>query len=103
MAVLRSNTGLTERATLIVKVQVGDDPVQSAVVPGSPSASTSHPTKVEPAAAEAVRVTDAPPAKPASQVPPQLIPAGLELTVPEPKPIFNTFIWGSFGSFGDCA
>jgi hypothetical protein len=65
-------------------------PGQSGIVPGSPSASTSQPTKVEPAAAVAMSVTVTL-AKPASQVPPQSIPTGLEMTVPEPNPIFNTF------------
>jgi hypothetical protein len=45
-----------------------------------------QPAKVEPAAAVAVRVTVAVVAKSALQVAPQLIPAGLLVTVPDPAP-----------------
>jgi hypothetical protein len=41
---------------------------------------------VDPAAAAAVSVTDAPPLKDAEQVEPQLIPAGELVTVPDPAP-----------------
>src|SRR6266545_1873158 len=43
-----------------------------------------HPANVEPPAGVAVRVTEVPLAKSASQVLPQLIPAGLLVTVPLP-------------------
>jgi len=49
-----------------------------------------HPEKVEPEAAEAVRVTFVAGSKEALQVDPQLIPAGLLVTVPEPVPAFVT-------------
>src|SRR5438132_13901779 len=45
-----------------------------------------HPSKVEPLAGVAVRVTCVPLSKEAEQVAPQLIPAGLEVTVPLPVP-----------------
>jgi hypothetical protein len=45
-----------------------------------------HPTKVEPAAGEAVSVTTVPAVKELPQVLPQEIPAGLEVTVPVPVP-----------------
>ena len=45
-----------------------------------------QPVKVEPAAGAAVSVTAAPLAKLAAQVAPQLIPAGLLVTVPVPAP-----------------
>ncbi len=49
-----------------------------------------HPAKVEPSAGLAVRVTCAPLAKLAEHVDPQLIPAGVLATVPEPVPAFVT-------------
>ena len=45
-----------------------------------------QPWKVEPLAGVAVRVTCVPLSKEAEQVAPQLIPVGLEVTVPLPVP-----------------
>jgi len=49
-----------------------------------------HPVKVELAAGAAVNVTEVPLLKLNEQVPPQLIPAGEEVTVPVPLPVFAT-------------
>ncbi|CDH44882.1 hypothetical protein BN874_20002 [Candidatus Contendobacter odensis Run_B_J11] len=49
-----------------------------------------HPAKVEPLATVAVRVTVVPLLNLAEQVAPQLIPAGLVITVPEPVPALPT-------------
>jgi hypothetical protein len=46
-----------------------------------------QPTNTEPGAATAVRVTAVPPAKFATQVAPQAMPAGDDVTVPEPVPV----------------
>jgi len=88
---LRSNTGLRERSAFMDTVHVFDVPVQSGAVVVSASGSPSHLTKTDPGSAIAVRVTDAVLGKVASQVVPQLIPAGLEVTVPEPNPELITF------------
>jgi hypothetical protein len=71
---------LTERFALIVTVHV---PFPEQPLPLQPA-------KVEPVAALAVSVTELPFAKPAEQVAPQLIPAGLDVTVPVPFPAFVT-------------
>ena len=60
--------------------------VQSPVPVQSPV----QPAKVEPVAAVAVRVTLLPYEKLAPHVPPQSIPAGLLVTVPDPVPAFVT-------------
>jgi len=52
-----------------------------------------HPVKVEPVVAEGVSVTCVPLLKLALQVVPQLIPAGLLVTVPLPVPAFVTESW----------
>lgn len=52
-----------------------------------------HPLKVEPAAGVAVRVTAEPFGKAAVQVAPQLMPAGLLVTVPVPVPASTTVSW----------
>jgi hypothetical protein len=49
-----------------------------------------QPTKVEPAAAEAVSATDVPAVNALLQFAPQEIPAGLETTVPDPVPVLPT-------------
>jgi len=58
-------------------VQVASVPVQA----------PAQPTKVEPSAAVAVRVTAVPGSKPALHVCPQLTPGGLLLTLPLPVPV----------------
>src|SRR2546426_1141868 len=68
--------GVTVVAALMVTLQ--------APVPETPP--PRQRIKVEPAAGVAVSVTTVPLAKPAEQVAPQLIPAGLLVTVPEPVP-----------------
>jgi len=65
--------------------------VQAAIPVHAPD----HPAKVEPAAGAAVKVTAEPLANDAEQVPPQLIPAGLLVTVPEPVPANVTVSTGS--------
>ena len=55
-----------------------------------PEQSPPQPVKVEPASTLAVSVTELPVAKAAEHVAPQLIPAGLDVTVPEPLPAFAT-------------
>jgi len=52
-----------------------------------------HPAKVEPEKATAVSVTCDPVLKLALHVVPQLIPAGLLVTVPEPVPLACTLSW----------
>lgn len=101
IGVARSNFGLTERAAFMESMQVSEVPVQSGVVLMSPSGSTSHPPKVEPAAGVAVSVTNTELPKVASQVAPQLIPAGLEVTVPEPNPVFTTCNSGSSSAWAN--
>jgi len=72
------NSALTARAALIITVQFIEqsDPL--------------HPANVEPAAGDAVNVTDDPATKLSEQSAPQLIPAGDEVTVPEPVPDFES-------------
>ena len=60
----------------------------------APEQAPDQPPKTLPAAAAAVSVTLVPGAKPAAQVPPQLMPAGPEVTVPEPVPVRDTFTRG---------
>src|SRR5439155_14989 len=55
-----------------------------------------QPVKVEPAAGAAVSVTAVPLAKLAEQVAPQVIPAGLLVTVPVPVPALET-VWAKVG------
>jgi hypothetical protein len=77
------NVALTETLADIVTVQVGEVPAQA----------PAHPARTDPAAGDAVSVTLVPDAKPAVQVDPQLIPVGLEDTVPVPAPPFVTDSW----------
>jgi hypothetical protein len=51
-----------------------------------------QPVNDEPPAADAVSVTAVPALNVAVQVEPQLMPAGLEVTVPVPEPLRVTFI-----------
>jgi hypothetical protein len=69
------NFTVTDRAWFIITVQA---PV--------PEQASDQPEKTEPAAGVAVRVTLVPKRKLREQVGEQLIPSGLELTVPEPVP-----------------
>jgi hypothetical protein len=56
----------------------------------APVQSPDHPPNVEPTAADADSITMVPAAKVAEHVVPQLIPVGLEVTVPVPVPPFMT-------------
>src|SRR6185295_15531596 len=69
------NVAVTLRACVIATVQ-----------PPVPVHAPLQPANVEPLAAAAVSVTDAPEANVAEQVEPQLMPAGLDVTVPVPVP-----------------
>ena len=79
---------IEERPACLLKVAVTD----SAVVASDnwhapvPLHAPLHPANAEPAAGVAVSCTDVPEAKFALHVVPQLIPAGLLVTVPEPVP-----------------
>jgi hypothetical protein len=73
------NVAVTDRAASIVTVQF-PVPVQA----------PDHPVKLELADGAAVNVTGVPKLKEAEQVAPQLIPAGLLVTVPPPFPVFAT-------------
>jgi hypothetical protein len=55
--------------------------------PSTQSESPNHPENLDPTAATGVRVTTCPLLKLATHVPPQLIPEGLEVTVPLPLPV----------------
>jgi len=74
------NPALTLRAALMVTTH---DPVPEQPAPDQP-------VKRDPAAGVAVRVTTVASSKLAAQVTPQLTPAGLEVTVPDPAPVFDT-------------
>jgi len=56
-----------------------------------PEQSPDQPEKTEPLAGGAVSATPAPVAYAWEHVEPQVMPAGLELTVPDPFPAFVTF------------
>jgi len=77
VAVLLLNVALTERAALIVTVQVVAVPLHE----------PPQPPNVEPLAAAAVSVTEVPLLKFALQVLPQLMPVGDDVTVPLPEPL----------------
>lgn len=76
MAIVELKVAETDLAASMVRVQV-TVPVQAPL----------HPAKLEPEPGVALRVTTVFWAKLALQVPPQLIPAGLLFTVPEPVPV----------------
>jgi hypothetical protein len=75
----RLNVAVTEVAALTVTTQV---PV--------PEQAPLQPAKEDPAAGEAVRVMAVPGVTDCEQVAPQLMPAGLLVTVPEPAPLLAT-------------
>jgi hypothetical protein len=72
-----------------VKVAVTEAAAFTAHVP-VPEHAPLQPAKVEPAAGAAVRVTAVPGVKDCEQLAPQLIPAGLLVTVPVPVPLLVT-------------
>ena len=74
-----------ERALSIVSVQVGA--LLQVLLPPPPPF---QPSKVSPVAGVAVNVTTVPSAKLKVQTAPQLIPAGLLVTVPLPLPVLLT-------------
>jgi hypothetical protein len=76
-------------ATLKVAVTVAAALIVIAHVP-VPEQAPLHPAKVEPAAGLAVSVVAVPGVTDWEQVAPQLMPAGLLVTVPEPVPFFVT-------------
>src|SRR5262249_1635275 len=77
---VRPNVAVRDRVGLRVSGQVLLCPLQS----------PPQPLKIEPDPAVAVKVTAVPVTKPAEQVVPQLIPAGLETTTPLPVPPAET-------------
>jgi hypothetical protein len=62
-----------------------------------------HPPNVEPTAGVAVKVTRVPPLNDAEHVPPQLMPAGLLVTVPFPVPLLVTVFIKPIVSVNCCA
>ena len=56
----------------------------------APEQSPAHPVKKEPVAGTSIRVTLVPCPNACEQAEPQLTPAGLDTTVPEPAPDFDT-------------
>jgi len=74
--VCRVNWAVTEVAAVIDTTQV----------PVPPQPPPDHPVKLEPVEGVAVRVTEVPKVKVVEHVAPQVIPAGLEDTDPEPVP-----------------
>jgi hypothetical protein len=73
------NVAAQARAALIV------------TTPSLQSASPLQPPNVEPLAGAAVSVTTVPLAYTSLQSPPQLMPGGLDVTVPLPVPVTDTF------------
>lgn len=55
-----------------------------------PEQSPAQPVNTDVESGVAVRVTDTPELKSKAHVVPQLIPAGLDVTVPDPVPVFGT-------------
>src|SRR5207237_4504109 len=78
--VMSVNVAVTVVAALTVTVQA----------PGPEQPPPLQPLKVEPAAGAAVSVTAVPLAKLAAQVAPQVMPAGLLVTLPAPVPALET-------------
>jgi hypothetical protein len=66
------------------------DLIDTVQVPVPEQPAPDHPVNSEPDAALAVRVTLVPYSKVAEHVSPQLMPAGLEVTVPVPAPVLLT-------------
>lgn len=71
------NEAVTDVLPEILMVQVGDESVQAPV----------QPVNELPGSAIAVNVTDVPERSEVMQALPQEIPAGLEVTVPDPDPV----------------
>jgi hypothetical protein len=92
-AVEPATSGLSVKPPTVVAPKVAVMPpvafIESVQV-GMPAQPLLQPVKVEPAAGVAVKVTSAPLANDAEQVAPQLIPAGVLVTVPLPLPAFVT-------------
>jgi hypothetical protein len=70
-----------------VKVAVQLRAADMVTLPSVQSASSVQPSNVDPAVGVAVRATLAPVVNAALHVPPQLMPAGLLVTVPLPVPV----------------
>ncbi len=84
--------GVTVKVTPNAKVAVTDVALFMGTVqaPVPVQAPPLQPVKVEPLSATAVKVTEVPVARVVGQVEPQLIPAGVLGTVPEPVPALVT-------------
>src|SRR6476660_4774430 len=80
---VRAKVAVTVFATFIVTVHL----------PSLTESQPDHEGAWELASGVALRVTSVPLVKLASQVPPQLIPAGSLVTVPVPVPFFSTVSW----------
>lgn len=76
-----TKVAVTDKAALLVTTQVFTVPLQA----------PDHPAKDDKASGAAVNVTDVPMAKFARHEPPQVIPAGEEVTTPPPAPVLATF------------
>ena len=73
-----------------VALQVPFAAITNVLVNAAPEQTPDHPVNVDPAAATADTVTDVFWGKFAVHVAPQLIPAGMVVTVPVPVPSFDT-------------
>ena len=73
---------------ITVKVAVTVALVDTTQVPAPAQPPPFQPVKTEPASAVAVNVTRVPPGYVPVQSPPQVIPAGFEVTVPVPVPSY---------------
>jgi hypothetical protein len=84
---------------LKVAIQVLLESIKTVVGLIVPEQSPDHPAKVELAKGVAVRSTDDPPVNEALQVSPQLMPAGVLVTVPPPVPVlFTVRVLSSFST-----